>query len=362
MMLLEQLVKIKSYSGNESDISQFIGSWLAKSGVKITWQDGNVIAHINGDNNNKALIFNGHMDTVNPGQIGKWKSNPFVLTQSGHKLFGLGTSDMKGGIASMMLLGQKLAISSPPCDIWLAFVTKEEVDGSGSDKFVKWFTQNNKYDEVSAVICDTTGISNIEIGHKGNAFVKVIFHGDSGHGSRPDLINKQAVLNASKFINSINKFADKLISKYTDKYLGMPSVAVTGINSGDLSCPNKIPGECAVLLDIRTTPKLHDHLKMELNKLNVTFEYISKPASFGWCNPNERIVKSLMKANTTSKITYSNGSTDQCFFTQSKIPAVIFGLGNKGVVHQENEWIADDDIDAFVNLYFKIINLCGNKL
>ncbi len=59
------------------------------------------------------------------------------------------------------------------------------------------------------------------------------------------------------------------------------------------------------------------------------------------------------------KLTVSRGASDQCFFTQAGIPAVIFGPGEKSVCHKENEWVEVDQLDKAVKFYQLIINKFG---
>ena len=362
LTLLKDLIKIESISGGEQQVAKFIADWLKSNNIKTMKVGNNVAVVIRGKDSKRALIFNGHIDTVSPGNLDSWNTNPFELTEIGDKMYGLGTSDMKGGVTAMLLLAKDLIEKQPPIDIWLAFVVKEELDGSGSEKFVEWFVKNNKYQQVVAIIGDTTGLIEIEIGHKGNAFVKTKFICQSGHGSDPNRIKLQAILEANKFINKMNKKLKEWEEKYKDKYLGVPSVAITGISSGDLESPNKIPGKCIIQLDIRTTPKLHQKLKMELDKWLGDYELVADPAACGWCEPEEKIVKVAQKVAPTAKLTCSMGATDQCFFSQMGIPAVIFGPGEKSVAHQENEWIRMGEIEKFVETYEKIINLYGSNL
>lgn len=355
MKLLKDLIKINSVSGNEKHIAKFIGGWLRTNGIKTIKVDNNVVAVVKGKDPKKAIILDGHMDTVSPGNLSSWKTDPFELITIGNKSYGLGTSDMKGGVATMMMVANDLIKKQPPVDVWFAFVVKEELDGSGSKEFVDWFIKNQKYDEVATVIGDTTGIDSVEIGHKGNAFVRVKFTGQSGHGSEPHLIKIQAILDASKFVLHIKDKIDKWSKKHSDTLLGSPSIAVTGITSGDLDSPNKIPSECVVQLDIRTTPKLHQNLKKELDGWLGNYEFVADPAPFGWCDPKAKIIKAVLRVVPNTKVTYSQGATDQCFFTQASIPAVIFGPGEKLMAHQENEWVGEKEIERFVKIYKKII-------
>ncbi|MBU1130299.1 M20/M25/M40 family metallo-hydrolase [Patescibacteria group bacterium] len=233
--LLKQLIKINSPSGKETKLANFIYNWLKNQKIKPIKQNGNVLVHIKGDSQHKAIIFNGHMDTVSPGDLKKWQYEPFNPTIVKDKLYGLGTSDMKGAVASMMFLAKNLIKNKPICDVWFSFVTKEELDGSGTKNFLKWFKQKgflNQYQLISAVIGEATGLKKIELGHKGNAFVHVTITGQTGHGSQPEKIKRHAILQMNELITKLNQKIPYWQKKYKDKFLGIPTVGLTGIKAG----------------------------------------------------------------------------------------------------------------------------------
>lgn len=363
--LLTQLIAIKSFSGHEAEIKQFVTKYFTRQKIKVVVQGKNLVVKITGVDSTRAIIFDGHLDTVLPGSLDNWQSDPFQAKLVGPQLFGLGASDMKGGVAAMMLLAQKLSLSQPPCDIFFAFVVKEELDGSGSKNFVNWFTKNHHYQSVSAVICDTTGPDQIEIGHLGNAFVRVITTGQSGHGSQPGQIKDHAILKMMTLINQLPRLGSLWQQKYRDKYLGKPTIGLTGIKSGSFNSPNKFPDGCIAQFDIRTTPSLFQNLDTELLAWmgdQASFKFVAKPAPSGWCDPSETIIAAVKRAVPNIKVTISHGATDQCFFSTAGIPALIYGPGVKSICHQSNEYLNVADIPLFIQNYQKIINNCYTKL
>src|SRR4051812_31304737 len=115
--LLDKLVSIPSKSGSENLVSKFIESWVREhTDHKIEKVGDNVVVLVSGRNTGDCFIFNGHIDTVAPGEDKKWDSAPYKLTKRGQVLYGLGVSDMKGAIAVQMKLLEHYAINPPPCD------------------------------------------------------------------------------------------------------------------------------------------------------------------------------------------------------------------------------------------------------
>ena len=151
MKLLKQLISIESVSGNESAIQEFIKAYLVTLGFSPTSYKGNVMVKISGQDTHKALIFNAHVDTVAVGEISSWEYNPFKGIVEDDKVYGLGASDEKATIAVMLHLAEILVKQPPAVDVWLHFVVKEEVDGSGTKDCLEWFTEHERrhYQEVA---------------------------------------------------------------------------------------------------------------------------------------------------------------------------------------------------------------------
>ena len=310
----------------------------------------------------KALIFNAHMDTVKPGDINFWSVPP---TGSGagvvkdNKLYGLGASDDKAAIASFLTLATQLGKSTILIDTFIVFVTNEETSGAGSQSFVNYFQNNyaNNYKEVSAVIGEPTDLKTIEIGHRGNIFLKIITNGDSGHGSKPEEIKNHAIYENIKIIQKITKLGAFLTQKYKDSVLGAPSFCLTGVQS-DSSSVNKVPSCCYSVWDIRTTPKLHEKvifLIQEAVGKKVKIEFINQPAPFGLTSPKSKILNLLQSQMPNLKTKISPGSNDICFFTQAGIPAVTFGPGTKDTIHKPDEFAEIDKVEKSVSIYKQLL-------
>jgi acetylornithine deacetylase/succinyl-diaminopimelate desuccinylase-like protein len=82
------------------------------------------------------------------------------------------------------------------------FVNQEETTGSGSTDCLDWFVANykHKYLHVAGLLPEPTGLQSIEIGHKGNAFIKLTVAGESGHGSEPHKVKINATLIMAKLL------------------------------------------------------------------------------------------------------------------------------------------------------------------
>lgn len=360
--ILKQLIQIKSYSGQEKELADFIMDFCQKNNLPAEKQDGNIIIKYL-VSSKKCLIFNAHLDTVKEGNISSWVYPPFgkeagVIDDK--KIYGLGASDDKGGITSLLLLALEYKNKKPPIDLFFTFVINEEIDGSGTKSFVNYFIEKfaKNYHDVSVVIAEPTNCNKIEIGHRGNTFIKIKTTGDSGHSSNPDKIKIHCIEKMIKVISKIKRLEKEIQTFYFDDVLGYPTICLTGFNSSKSSV-NKVPSECNTTWDIRTTPLLHDKFMNILGKKlgkEVEVKLIGKPINYGLTDINSKIVGVFKKIAPNLEIKISPGSNDTTFFTSIGIPAITFGPGNKEAIHKENEYIELKNINKSVDIYKKIIS------
>lgn len=360
--ILQKLISIKSFSGQEDDIQKFIFKFIKSYNFKPFFVDKNLVVKIKGKNSKSALIFNSHVDTVSAGNLALWQNDPFSGFINDRKIYGLGSSDEKASVAVSLKLIEMCFGKVPDCDLWFTFVVNEEVDGSGTKEFIKWFSKKhmNQYKNIAGILGEPTKLEKTEIGHKGNLFIKATAIGDSGHGSEPQKIKKHAIKLIYRFVSKLDIESDIWSKKYKNEFLGIPTIALTAIAGGDVSSPNKFADTCVAVFDIRTTPEVHLKAFDLINKIakdidsELKIEFLYPPAPYGFTNPDEKIVK-IAKEVTNTNIFPSFGSNDMYFFTEVGIPAIVFGPGEPSCIHKPNEYCEIENLDKCVNYYKEII-------
>lgn len=357
--ILKDLTAILSESGNEKEIADYIESWTnGQDSCHVTRIGDNVLVYIPGKNQQKCLIFNGHIDTVKIGDRKNWQTDPLELTGKDGKLYGLGSSDMKGAIAAMMEMVGVYAKTPPPCDIYCMFVVEEETTGNGTHNTLNYLKPHlKKYKDVAAIVGESTKLKAV-LGHRGNAFVKCTFQGTGGHGSRPPLVADQAIYKACVFLESVKQQQATWSKQYTDPLLGTISITPTGLDAGT-GAMNQIPTSATVTLDVRTVPTFHAKHEKELAAWGSAFDAkieIVDPYPVGFCDPKERIAQVVMALADQQEVYVTQGATDQQFFTRANIPAVICGPGDKTVIHAPNEYIDKHLLEACTARYMRIVS------
>lgn len=230
---LSKLVKIKSLSLQEKDVQLELKRQMVEAGFDEVFIDGlgNVIGRIG--NGKKIIAFDGHMDTVDVGNLSNWEFDPFCGTIENGYVKGRGTVDQKGGPAAFVTAGRILKEIGFDNDLTIYFVgsvIEEDCDGL----CWKYIIEEDKIVPHCVISTEPTNL-NIYRGHRGRMEMHMIFNGISAHGSAPER-GVNAVYEASKACLEVEKLNEHL--KF-DEFLGKGSVTVSEFISGS-------PSLCAV--------------------------------------------------------------------------------------------------------------------
>lgn len=341
---LRELISLESYSGKERPVLEHIKVELEKVGIQPFFQGDNLVAKLVGEDQSRAFIFNGHVDVVDIGDPKKWQHDPWGGEVVNGRVYGRGTSDMKGGVLAIMEAARSLVGRGvPPTDVWLAFVVREETDGAGTEQFTKWFQlegYTKQYRELAAVFAEPTNLNTVQYGHRGNFFIRAEKEGDSGHSSRPLAITPHAILEMSHFIADLEVENVRWQKEFQDSEFVPPTITPTSIEAKSES-PNKTAANCQANFDLRTIPGYHDEAFDRVEQLadrrgiKLSLLYPSTPT--GYTSPDARIVKVFQEVVQGIKTGVNDAANDLGFFTKVGINGVIFGPGEMSQAHRTNE-------------------------
>lgn len=231
---LMDMVRIPSPSCQEQEVVQRIKREMEKVGFDEVRIDrlGNVIGRIG--SGPRLIAFDAHIDTVGTGDLAAWKGGgPFApRIEDGH-VYGRGTCDQEGGMASMVYAGKiikELGLNSQFTLLFTGTVMEEDCDGLCWQYLIK----EEKIKPELVVITEPTNM-NIYRGHRGRMEIRITFSGRSCHGSAPER-GDNAIYKAARCALEIEKLNERL--KY-DPFLGKGTVTVTQATSSS-------PSLCAV--------------------------------------------------------------------------------------------------------------------
>lgn len=308
----------------------------------------NIIGTLGKNENGKRLLMPGHMDIVPAGE--GWETDPFEAYEKDGKLFGRGTLDDKGPLASILLAGKALKetglVDEMKGQLMLAALSDEEAaDPDGVDYGIGYLMEEKLIDPTYSVIPDIgENMLRIDIAEKGRTVFKISCKGKQAHGSTPER-GVNAVYMMAKLVNEI----EKLKFDYTPHdVLGHPSLNLGEMHGG--AAPNIVPGSCEVILDIRTVPGMSkENVINQLTELTkkVDGEFIVEVMSWNEphaIDPNNEVVDAIQK-NAIEVLGFEpkpfgmGGGTYAKTLNIAGVSSVGWGPGDDEMYHVANEYV-----------------------
>lgn len=243
---LMEMVRVPAFSMKEKDVIEVIKKKMEQVGFDEVKVDGlgNVIGRIG--NGPRIIAFDAHIDTVYPGDLSLWNFDPFDAHIKDGKVWGRGTVDQEGGMASMVYAAKiikELNLNHEFTIYFTGTVMEEDCDGLCWQYIVK----KDGIKPEMVVITEPTNL-NIYRGHRGRMEMTVEVKGLSCHGSAPER-GDNAIYKISKIALEIEKLNERL---KTDNFLGKGTVTVTQVF---FSSPSQcaVPDGAKIQLDRRLT-------------------------------------------------------------------------------------------------------------
>jgi putative selenium metabolism hydrolase len=359
---LSGLVKIKSLSTNEKDVQLLLKDQMELAGFDQVRIDGlgNVIGRIG--NGSRIIAFDGHMDTVDIGNLANWTFAPLGGEIKDGYVHGRGSVDQKGGVAAFVTAGRilkELAIGADLTIYFVGSVIEEDCDGL----CWKYLIEEEKLNPELVISTEPTNLG-IYRGQRGRMEMHLNFYGISAHGSAPER-GKNAIYMAAKAALEIEKLNEHLKS---DDFLGKGSITISEIISGS-------PSLCAVAdyarlhLDRRLTwgetkesaIKEIEDLVAGMNAKVDTLDYKEKAYTgleYGMEKyyPTWKIEESHPVVQTGAEafkeLFKQNPVIDKWTFSTNAvtitgvygIPTIGFGPGNEVMAHAPDEKLAISDL------------------
>ena len=241
--VLQNLIQRRSYSGEEKEVAEYIKKLCLEVGYDTVHIDkyGNVIGSVKGKYEGPKVLMDGHIDTV-PVDEEKWTKKPFAGNIEDGKLYGRGTTDMKGAVCAMLLAGAYLAQDLKKefaGEIFIAGVVHEECFEGVAAREI------SKYVKPDYVIIGEASQLNLKIGQRGRGEIVVETFGKPAHSANPEKgIN--AVYKMMKIIENIQK----LPMTHHDT-LGYGILELTDVKSSPYPGASVVPDYCRATYDRR---------------------------------------------------------------------------------------------------------------
>lgn len=371
----QELIQARSYSGEEKEVGERIKNFMLQHGYDDVAIDdyGNVIGHIKGKYAGEKLLFDGHMDTVPVTSEEEWLSAPFEASLRDGKIYGRGTSDMKGALAAMVYAGYWFAAECGKefaGDIYVAGVVHEECFEGVAARSV---SQIVKPDYV--VIGEASQLD-LKIGQRGRAEIVVETFGTPAHSANPEKGNN-AVYQMTRVIQEIRK-----LQPPEHEILGKGILELTDIKSSPYPGASVVPEYCRATYDRRLLvgetresvlapiETLLDKLMQEDSSIHAKVSYaVGKERCYtgneiegerffpGWLFDEkedyiQKIKQQLEKNGFCPKITQYNFCTNGSHYAgEAGIRTIGLGPSLESLAHTINEYITVEQLEKVTECY-----------
>ncbi|MBD7894800.1 ArgE/DapE family deacylase [Limosilactobacillus sp. Sa3CUN2] len=358
--ILSKLISIKSENSNEAEVADYIESLFKPyqgQNIKIDriqYAPGRDNLVVTIGEGNKLLGFSGHEDVVSAGDISQWSSDPYSAKIKDGKLYGRGASDMKSGLAALIIaMLDMLESHEVPGKIRLLCTVGEETGEYGAAQLVK----KGYADGLSGLIIAEPGNNMTEIGYTSKGVIDYVVTsiGKQAHSSQPQNgIN--AIDHLVDFANQVKPIMDSFdkVNPVLGKLTHVQSVFQGG------SQINSVPARAIIKGNIRTIPEYPN--KIVFNALNGLVEKLNQKPGYNLSirysfpeeampgDKNAPLIKLMEKVHdeifdTSVNVVGQSGASDGSEFLHGKGNFAIAEIGpGNNTQHQTDENV---DVEVF---------------
>ncbi|MDR3146603.1 MAG: YgeY family selenium metabolism-linked hydrolase [Treponema sp.] len=377
--LCRELISLRSYSGGEKAVADALRAYMEKNRFDEVRTDayGNVIGRIRGRKPGKRLLFDGHIDTVPVGNEAEWTHKPFGADMADGRIYGRGSTDMKGAVAAFTAAAGYFAGDLDrnfPGEIFVAGVVHEECfEGVAARKI-------SELVRPDFVIIGEASDLNLKIGQRGRAEVVVETFGVPAHSANPEK-GLNAVYKMCRVVEAI-----RTLTPPEHPVLGKGIMELTDIQSHPYPGASVVPEYCRVTYDRRLlvgetrervlapVQALLDRLAAEdpALKARVSFargreicytgEIIEGERFFpGWLYDEgepfvQRVLGELRAMSRSPQVTRYNFCTNGSHYAgEAGIPTIGLGPSREDLAHTIDEYIEVDQLTGAAECYYGVM-------
>ena len=378
--VLSDLIGYPSISSESNlDIINYLSDKIKSLGGKIDIiktsdnKQANIFATI-GPEIDGGIVLSGHTDVV-PAKELNWNSDPFKLTRKDDLLYGRGSCDMKGFIASTIVAAEILKNKNLNYPVHFSYTYDEEIGCFGARHLIKEL-KKYKYKPSIVIIGEPTNMEIIEA-HKGDCEYTTCFHGIEGHASNPEK-GLSAIQYGSLFTNKLFEIGNELKRRApSDSPFNPPwtTVQVGKIEGG--VAHNVIAGQCSIDWEMRPINeedknfvknnllkycqnKLLPEMQSKFAEAKIETETIGEiPGLIPQKDNQARVImQDLLQSNSTGVISFG---TEAGIFQEMNMDVVVCGPGSIDQAHKANEFVSISELDKCLQNLLKLLDQWTKK-
>jgi acetylornithine deacetylase len=360
--LLARLVRFDTTSHKSNiELVRFVEDYLAQHGVAsrlVPNSDGSkasLYATI-GPAGTAGVALSGHTDVV-PVEGQSWTSDPFALTERSGRLYGRGTSDMKGFLACVLAAVPDFLKRRLSVPIHIAFSYDEEIGCLGVRPLIAEFDRTLVRPRL-VIVGEPTSMSVVDA-HKGPVRWHVDVRGRAAHSSMAPL-GVNAISYAARLIAELGRIEADLMQASRDERFDPPyaTLQVTRIDGG--TATNIVPVSCHFDFDVRALPGVDvaaidkrirafaaqcvPDMRRVAPETGIDIKIANEvpPFAAGAASPAVALALHLTGQNETHAVSYA---TEAGLFQTAGAPSVVIGPGDIAQAHTADEFIAVEQIE-----------------
>lgn len=377
--LCQRLIQAKSYSGEEAQAAEVLKDYFQEMKFDEVIVDtyGNIIGKIIGKQPGNKILFDGHIDTVPVGEERDWSYPPFGAEIHKDRIYGRGTSDMKGAVAAMACAAANFAADTDrnfAGEIYVAGVVHEECFEGVAARSI------SKLVQPDYVIIGEASNLNLKIGQRGRAEIKLETFGIPAHSANPEK-GLNAVYQMMKVIGAIRE-----LKPTSHPVLGKGILELTDIKSSPYPGASVVPEYCAATYDrrllvgetkesvLKPLEELLERLRVEDPTLKVRISYaVGKEKCYtgaeiegerffpGWLFEREEqfiadIQKEMNDRGFTPEITQYNFCTNGSHYAgEAGIKTIGLGPSLENLAHTIDEYIEITQLTKVTEAYYSVM-------
>ena len=383
--LLKQLIACRSLSGEEQGVTAILATYLKNNGFETAEIDrfGSIVAGVKGEEAGKRILFDGHVDTVPAENASDWTTPPFEPTIRDGKLYGRGTSDMKGADAAFAVAAAQYLRETGKAfrgELWFAGVVQEECFEGVCAREV------DARVHPDLVIIGEASEGNLKLSQRGRAEIVLETFGVPCHSANPEKgVNAAAAM--CRLITEILK----LPVTHDARMVGDGILVLTDLHSEPYPGASVVPHYCKATFDRRllvgetresVLAPIQRIIEEQMKRDPTLKAKVSYPTGSATCATGETVVaerffvpwwfapdettlavqKAMEARGYRPKLTgYSFCTNGSYYAGEAGIPTFGFGPSRENLAHTVDEYVALDDLYGAVDCYLAALHALLDK-
>jgi len=366
LALVRELITRRSVTPEDGGCQALLAARLAAAGFRC--ED----ASVNGVSNLWArrgtarplVCFAGHTDTVPPGPLEQWHSDPFVPVEREGRLYGRGAADMKSSIAAFIVAIEEFVAERPKHAGSMAVLLTSDEEGpsiDGTAKVVERLKQRGEELEY-CIVCEPSSAralgDTLRVGRRGSLSATLTVRGLQGHIAYPEQVRNAVHLLAPALAELTSTHWDGGNESFPPT-----SFQVSNIHAGT-GVENIAPGTVEVMCNFRystasTQESLRERFEEVLRRHRLDYSLAWKLGGKPFLSSKGRlieVVSGAVRAHTgrTPELSTGGGTSDGRFLIDICPEVVEFGPVN-ATIHKLNENIALEELAVLPRIYLDVL-------